>query len=59
MIKGSTERVTVLRQGYFVTATNGEKYSSSGTNWENFNKNAISLLIGNEVDIAYTKGGSK
>jgi uridine kinase len=58
-IKGSQEPVTILRQNYFVNVADGKKYSSEGTDWASFYKHVRSLMIGNEVDIAYSKGGQE
>lgn len=51
--KDSKETVTILHQSYFTKNENGSKYTAEGTDWDLFYKNAVSLLIGNEVTINY------
>lgn len=55
--KGSKEPVVILHQSYFLKPDQENKYSSEGTDWSLFYKNAVSLLIGNEVTINYHRQG--
>jgi uridine kinase len=56
-IRESGEPVAILHQGYFIDPSRGNKYTSAGTNWELFYKQALSLLIGNEIEINYQRNG--
>jgi uridine kinase len=47
--------VAILSQAYFINVADGVKYSSVGTNWEEFYKKTLSLIVGNEVEIKYKK----
>ena len=53
VVKGSGEAVTILHQRYFTKGNDGTKYTSAGTDWDLFYKQALHLLIGNEVDVKY------
>lgn len=50
-IKDTNEPVTILHQSYFLKSNDGNKYSAAGTDWELFYKQALNLLIGNDVTI--------
>lgn len=54
-IKESGEPVTILHQRYFVKANDGTKFTAEGTNWELFYKQAVSLMIGNEVVVTFSR----
>ena len=56
--QGSTEPVTILHESYFVNAWDGTRYTAEGTNWELFYKQALNLLIGNEITVKYKKSSS-
>lgn len=51
----STEPVTILHQSYFLNTWDGDRYTGEGTNWELFHKQALNLLIGNEITVTYKK----
>ena len=56
-IRKSSESVAILHRAYFIDPSKGNKYTSAGTNWDLFYKQALSLLIGNEIEINYQRNG--
>jgi uridine kinase len=57
-LRETGEPVTIIHQSYFIDPSSSKnKYSSEGTNWELFYKQVLSLLIGNTIEINYTKNG--
>jgi hypothetical protein len=48
-MRDTKEPVAILHQAYFLDPEKGNRFNSSGTNWELFYKHALHLLIGNEV----------
>lgn len=58
-IRETGEPVAILHQGYFIDPARGNKYTSDGTNWELFYKQALSLLIGNEIEVSYQRNGEE
>lgn len=51
------EHVAILHQAYFIDPTKVNRFNSEGTNWELFYKQALSLLIGNQIEVTYQKNG--
>lgn len=45
--------MAIVHQSYFVSATDGSKYSSAGTDWKSFCRQVLNLLIGNEVQLTH------
>ena len=57
--QGSTEPVAILHENYFLKTTDGARYTAEGTDWQLFYKQALNLLIGNEITVKYKKTDSQ